>query len=72
MLNQVVCSHIRNCDLGDIDVLGNPHIRYYLKSRSASKRWRGLLDERMNVGEEEGKAPDFKGNVSGTSGCLRL
>lgn len=43
-LNQVVCSHIGNCDLGDIDVLGNPHARHYLKGRSALKQMEKVFE----------------------------
>lgn len=56
---QVVRPHNRNCDLGDVDVLGDPYTRHRLKSRSGWKGWREVLDEGTQAGEEKSKAPDL-------------
>lgn len=48
---QVVCSHNRDCKMGNVNVLGNPCARHHLKDRRALKE---VSDEGTNlVGEEE-------------------
>lgn len=53
---QVVCSHNRDCKVGNVNVLGNPCARHHLKDRRALKGevLREVSDEGTNlVGEEE-------------------